>query len=83
MPRLQAVVRVCDLAILSVSLSLPVLACCRLVAFLINLKVKNHEKSLGSSAIVLRSTCGIGDFSQFLPTTICKQGITCTSYYYL
>ena len=37
------------------------------------------EKSCGNSAIILRLTCGIGDFCQFLTvsgrTTACKRGI--------
>ena len=38
------------------------------------------EKSCSNGAITLRSTCGIGDFCNFLAasgrTTACKRGIT-------
>ena len=63
MPRLQAVVRVCDLA----------------MSDWWNFIQGEGEKSCGNGAIILRLTCGIGDFCLYLPvsghTTACKRGI--------
>ena len=66
MPCFQAVVCLCDLATAVISV-------------LLKLKGKNNEKSVGSSAIVFRWICGVGELRQIFwsrrCTIACKRDI--------
>ena len=74
---LKAVARLCDLAA-PPQFHLHWLPLCVAQAGGLNTEVKGKKISK-NCAIIVRSACMIGDFSQFLPTTgrttACKQGI--------